>query len=68
MTQRPAPSLRDLSTLLNRRALMNADERMTLIFEGLWITDLMHELQGLGEGPEDEEARRRIHRLLTKGG
>lgn len=65
---KPAPSLSDLTTLLNRRVLMNADERMTLAFEAIWIVDLMHDLQKLGDGPEDEEARRHIHRLLTKGG
>lgn len=68
MHPRPAPSVQELRTLLNRRVLMNADERMTVIFEGLWLNDLSEDLTGLSDGPEDEVARRTLFNVLTKGG
>lgn len=54
--------------MLNRRLLLNADERLTIIFEGLWLATLAADLQTLSDGPEDEAMRRAISNLLTKGG
>lgn len=68
MTLRPAPSLGDLTIVLARRAEMLRDETLVLASEMTWLIGLQDDLQKLGDGAEDEEARRHIHRLLTKGG